>query len=222
MISVPIIYENQEIIIINKKQGISVQGGEGVSRPLDKMLSAELGYPVYLVHRLDKETEGLLIVAKSPAAAKKWTNLIGGKSVKKEYDALCIGVPREKKGRFSSALVEHGTEKSALTYYEVVKTWNAGGYVLSQIHLTLATGRMHQIRIHLAKAGFPVAGDDKYGNFKANRELKKLCGIKRLKLVSSRLTVPVDGRNAVFEIPCGFDSIFEKDEKKEKGEKAVD
>lgn len=78
MISVPIIYENQEIIIINKKQGISVQGGEGVSRPLDKMLSAELGYPVYLVHRLDKETEGLLIVAKSPAAAKKWTNLIGG------------------------------------------------------------------------------------------------------------------------------------------------
>ena len=69
---------------------------------------------------------------------------------------------------------------------------------------------MHQIRIHLAQAGFPIAGDDKYGNFKVNRALKKLCSIKRLKLVSSRLTVPCDGKQMTFEIPVDFESDVEQ------------
>lgn len=209
---VPIIYENQEIIIINKKQGIAVQGGKNVSHPLDRELPLQLGYPVFLVHRLDQETGGLLIVAKSPVAAKKWTLLIGGKTVKKEYDALCIGIPQEKKGQLKTAVIEHGIEKSALTYYEVIQSWKTGIYEMSHIHLTLATGRMHQIRIHLAKAGFPIAADDKYGNFKANKELKKLCGIKRLQLFSSKLTIPSTGsKSMTFTIPVNFASYFEQE-----------
>ena len=83
---------------------------------------------------------------------------------------------------------------------------------MSHIHLTLATGRMHQIRIHLAKAGFPIAADDKYGNFKANKELKKLCGIKRLQLFSSKLTIPSTGsKSMAFTIPVNFAPYFEQE-----------
>ena len=197
---VPIIYENQEIIIINKKQGIAVQGGKNVSHPLDRELPLQLGYPVFLVHRLDQETGGLLIVAKSPVAAKKWTLLIGGKTVKKEYDALCIGIPQEKKGQLKTAVIEHGIEKSALTYYEVIQSWKTGIYEMSHIHLTLAT------------AGFPIVADDKYGNFKANKELKKLCGIKRLQLFSSKLTIPSTGsKSMTFTIPVNFAPYFEQE-----------
>ncbi|MCR5613573.1 RNA pseudouridine synthase [Treponema sp.] len=209
MNTIPIIYENSEIIIINKPQGLAVQGGQNIAHPLDKELPLQLGYPVYLVHRLDQETSGLMIVAKTPAAASKWTRLIGEKSVKKEYDALCIGVPPKNKGQFKSSIIEHGVKKDALTFYEVKKSWTVESYTLSHIHLTLGTGRMHQIRIHLAKAGFPIAGDDKHGAFKANKELKKLCGIKRLKLISSRLTLPLDGRDVTFEVPVDFDIKME-------------
>ncbi|MBQ0161674.1 MAG: RluA family pseudouridine synthase, partial [Treponema sp.] len=196
---IPIIYENSEIIIINKPQGVAVQGGPNIVHPLDKELPLQLGFPIYLVHRLDQETSGLMVVAKTPQAANKWTKLIGEKSVKKEYDALCIGVPEKTKGQFKSSINDHGVEKSALTFYEVKKSYPLDGYTLSHIHLVIATGRMHQIRIHLAKAGFPIAGDDKHGNFKANKALKKLCGIKRLQLVSSVLTVPIDGKEMTFE-----------------------
>lgn len=204
MNTIPIIYENQEIIIINKPQGVAVQGGQNIAHPLDKELPLQLGYPIYLVHRLDQETCGLLVVAKSPQYAAKWTRLIGEKAVTKEYDAVCIGAPSKEKGQFKSSINDHGVEKSALTFYEVKKTWNVDSYTLSHIHLVLGTGRMHQIRIHLAKAGFPIAGDDKHGNFKANKALKKLCGIKRLQLVSSRLTIPVNGKDMTFELPVDF------------------
>ncbi len=201
---VSIIYENSEIIIINKPQGVAVQGGQNIAHPLDRELPQQLGYPVYLVHRLDQETQGLLVVAKTPQAANKWTHLIGEKAVTKEYDAVCIGVPSNPKGQFKSSINDRGIEKSALTFYEVKKTWDIDSYRLSLIHLTLGTGRMHQIRIHLAKAGFPIAGDDKHGDFKANKAIKKLTGIKRLQLISSRLTIPVDGQNLTFELEIPF------------------
>lgn len=212
MNSIPIIYENSEIIIINKPQGLAVQGGQNIVHSLDKDLPVMLGFPIYLVHRLDQETSGLMVVAKTPQSASKWTKLIGEKSVKKEYDALCIGVPEKTKGQFKSSISDHGVEKSALTFYEVKKTYALDGYTLSHIHLVIATGRMHQIRIHLAKAGFPIAGDDKHGNFKVNKALKKICGIKRLSLVSSVLTIPVDGKDMKFEIGNGFDEAVKKKE----------
>lgn len=204
MNQIPVLYENDEILIINKPQGVAVQGGQNIAHPLDKELPLQLGYPIYLVHRLDQETQGLLVIAKSPVAANKWTRLIGEKNVTKEYDAICIGVPKKTKGQFQSSINDRGIDKAALTFYEVKKSWDIDGYRLSQIHLTLGTGRMHQIRIHLAKAGFPILGDDKHGDFKANKALKKLTGIKRLQLISSRLTIPVNGKNLVFELPVPF------------------
>ena len=85
------------------------------------------------------------------------------------------------------------------------ETENGTGEVpLCLIKLQLETGRMHQIRIHLAKQGCPIAGDDQHGNFKMNKLLKKVCKIKRLQLAAVRLTIPLDGKERIFEVSAGF------------------
>lgn len=204
MKEIPVLYENDEILVINKPSGVAVQGGEGIAHPLDKELPLQLGYPVFLVHRLDRDTKGLMIVAKSSTAAAKWTKMISGKLVRKEYRALCAGSLKPKKGTIRTAVLQHGNEKPAVTHYEVIeeKTVECGEeqVVLSTVLLRLETGRMHQIRIHLAKNGAPVAGDDRHGNFKLNKLLRKSQGIKELQLESFRLTLPIGGRDCVFEI----------------------
>ena len=210
---IPVIYENDEIIIINKPAGLAVQGGQGVVHSVDRDFAEQVGYKIYLVHRLDKDTSGLMVVAKTPVAAGKWTKLIGSKIVKKEYLALCAGKMPAKKGIIHEDIVQHGDQKSAVTHYQVEREWTvpyenesgAGELALSLIRLQLETGRMHQIRIHLAKNNCPIAGDDQHGNFKLNKLLKKACGIKRLQLAAVRLTVPLDGKEKVFEIPNPFD-----------------
>ena len=202
--TIPIIYDNSEIFIINKKAGMSVQGGEKVSHPLDEELSRQTGQKVYLVHRLDKDTSGLMIVAKTPAAASKWTKLIGSKEVEKEYIAICIGTLPQKQGVINEDLVQHGQTKTAVTHYKVLEEqtveWEGQTIILSKVSLVLQTGRMHQIRIHLAKQGCPIAGDDQHGNFRLNKVLRKAAGIKHLQLFSVRLTIPLDGKNTVFTL----------------------
>lgn len=181
-----------------------VQGGEKVAHPLDEELARQTGQKVYLVHRLDKDTSGLMIVAKTPAAASKWTKLIGSKEVEKEYIAVCIGTLPQKQGVINEELIQHGQVKTAVTNYKVLEEkqleWEGQTITLSKVSLVLQTGRMHQIRIHLAKQGCPIAGDDQHGNFKLNKILKKAAGIKQLQLFSVRLTIPLDGKSSVFTL----------------------
>jgi len=208
MDSIPIIYENSEIYIINKRAGMPVQGGERVSHSLDEELARQTGQKVYLVHRLDKDTSGLMIVAKNPAAANKWTKLIASKLVKKEYIAICAGRLSQKSGVINEELIQHGQKKKAVTHYTVEKEWTIewqkeeGSQLInmSQVRLLLETGRMHQIRIHLAKEGCPIAGDDQHGNFKINKILRKAAGIKTLQLFAVKLTVPLEGKDTPFSI----------------------
>lgn len=212
MNSVPILYENDEIYVINKPAGLAVQGGQGVSHSLDVDFAKQVGAKVYLVHRLDKDTYGLMLVAKTPAAANKWTKLIGSKVAVKEYVAICAGSMKQKKGVIQEDVIQHGETKTAVTHYEVEKEWDLDipadeekGTAASQIHmlqirLKLETGRMHQIRIHLAKQGCPIAGDDQHGNFKVNKLLKKYHKIKTLQLCSQKLTIPVDNNLKQFKI----------------------
>ena len=196
-----ILYEDEEIFVISKNSGLAVQGGANVKHSIDVDFADEIGQKIFLVHRLDKDTAGLMIVAKNPAAAAKWTKLISGKTVKKEYIAICAGTIEPKKGIICEKIVQHGEEKKAVTNYEVEKEIETECGKLSQIRLLLETGRMHQIRIHLAKNSCPIAGDDQHGNFKLNKQLKKTLGIKKLLLASVKLTVPLQSKNQVFEIP---------------------
>ncbi len=198
---IPIIYENDEIYVINKPAGLAVQGGQGIVHSVDRDFAEQTGSKIFLVHRLDKDTCGLMVVAKTPAAAAKWTKLIGSKAVQKEYIAVCAGRMPSKSGVIREEIVQHGENKSAVTNYVVEKEWTVTAETaegqkeipMSQLRLKLETGRMHQIRIHLAKNNCPIAGDDQHGNFKLNKLLKKACGIKRLQLCSARLTLPIPG-----------------------------
>ena len=196
-----ILYEDEEIFVISKNSGLAVQGGANIKQSIDGDCADEIGQKIFLVHRLDKDTAGLMIVAKNPIAAAKWTKLISGKTVKKEYIAICAGTIEPKKGIICEKIVQHGEEKKAVTNYEVEKEIETECGKLSQIRLLLETGRMHQIRIHLAKNSCPIAGDDQHGNFKLNKQLKKTLGIKKLLLASVKLTVPLQSKNQVFEIP---------------------
>jgi len=249
MNSIPILYDNDEIFVINKPAGLPVQGGEHITHSLDNDFAKQVGSKVYLVHRLDKDTAGLMIVAKTPFAASKWTKLIGSKQVKKEYVAICCGRIAPKSGKITEVLEQHGQRKNAVTFYNVEKEWEVSyrpsaenqndsgkkgeeGKVIegkgdgqeaqeeiinmSTIRLTLETGRMHQIRIHLAKQNCPIAGDDQHGNFKVNKKLKKALKIKQLLLCSQKLYIPVavDGnpnksKMMTFEIPLPEHMVFE-------------
>ena len=139
-----------------------------------------------------------MIVAKSPQAASKWTKLIGSKEVKKEYIAICAGSLKQKKGQIAEDIIQHGQTKRAVTHYEVEKAWmvereDQEPIPMCQIRLQLETGRMHQIRIHLARQGCPIACDDQHGNFKINKILRKAARIKHLQLFSVKLTLPLEG-----------------------------
>ena len=223
MKEIPIIFENNEILIVNKRAGLAVQGGEGVKNPLDSLLCEQLGVKVYPVHRLDKETSGLLVVAKTSAAAHLWTGLIASGQVKKEYQALCFGLVQGlksnsalgKTGRLTQKVQVAGAGKTAETFYQVAGIFPVAEItplaeqmadlgtnpLFSLLNLTLGTGRTHQIRIHLAQAGCPILADDKHGNFKVNKLVKKAVGIKTLQLAATRLTIPLEGRATTFQIP---------------------
>ena len=218
---IPVEYENDEFYVIDKPAGLAVQGGQGVSHSLDVDFAAQTGCKVYLVHRLDKDTRGLMMVAKNPVAASKWTKLVGSKAVKKEYVAVCAGRMPSKKGVITEKIVQHGIDKDAVTHYFVENEWsvkipastpeeNDSEIVMSQIRLKLETGRMHQIRIHLAKQGCPIAGDDQHGNFKVNKKLRKYAGIKRLQLASVKLTVPSEKGELVFELEAPFSEVVQQ------------
>ncbi|WP_149554949.1 RluA family pseudouridine synthase [Treponema pectinovorum] len=203
-----IVYENQEILVINKEAGISVQGGEKIAHPLDEELSKQLGYKVFLVHRLDKETSGLMIVAKSSESASKWISLISSKKVKKEYTAICFFEPvidgkKSSEGKITDSIEKSGKTLTAQTNFKLFASKEISlddeSVKISALHLTLGSGRMHQIRIHLAKAGCPIVQDDKHGNFKLNKKVRAL-GIKKLCLASTKLTIPNEKENLVFEI----------------------
>ena len=193
-----IVYQNDNIYIINKPSGLATQGGKGITHSVDTVLAQQVGQKVHLVHRLDKETAGLLIVAKDSKSASIWTDLIATKEITKTYNALCVGILPQKSGFISDPIIQKGITKNAQTYFKVLSTVIkpieasevTEDYSLSLVELQLSTGRMHQIRIHLAKNGTPIAGDDKYGDFKANKKLRKT-GIKKLQLAAVQLDIPV-------------------------------
>ena len=169
-----VVHEDARLVIINKPAGLATQGGTGMTTSVDdslESLPAQAISPLKLVHRLDKDTSGLLILAKGPRWATAFMRLFETHGVKKTYLALVVGVPKAKEGDIKQPLIKKslkGTEKvrvdleegqRAQTHYQVLGS--AGG--LSLLALTPKTGRMHQLRVHCSHMGWPIVGDGKYG-----------------------------------------------------------
>jgi 23S rRNA pseudouridine955/2504/2580 synthase len=198
------LYEDKDLMVLNKPYGLAVQGGSGMTRHLDGMLEALRdadGVKPRLVHRLDKDTAGCLIVAKSRLAASTLAKTFRSRAARKIYWALVPGVPRVRQGRVSTWLAkgadEHGDQKMkvakhgaegadhALTYYAVVDT---AAQKMSWLSLKPVTGRTHQLRVHTAEIGHPIVGDPKYFDIE-NWHLPG--GIQnRLHLLARRIMIP--------------------------------
>src|SRR5581483_8118544 len=171
------LFEDDDVMVLNKPMGLAVQGGSGTTRHIDGMLEVlrgRDGQRPRLVHRLDKDTSGCLLVAKSRFAAAALAKTFRSRSARKIYWALVAGVPRPRQGRVSTFLAKeeredesmmriarHGEENAshAVTYYAVVET---AAQKLAWLSLKPVTGRTHQLRAHMEHIGHPIIGDEKY------------------------------------------------------------
>ena len=196
MKDIPIIYQDADLLIVNKPCGIAVQGGAGINVCLVDILERQTGSKVYPVHRLDKDTAGILVVARSSESAALVGSYISEKKLGKEYQAICFGFPDLPQGIISTAAGRAGNEKPAETRYKIL----ASNSLYSLISLELITGRMHQIRMHLSSVGCPIVADDKYGDFTKNKEVRSLYSIRKLQLVANRLSLPVATKIHQFDI----------------------
>jgi 23S rRNA pseudouridine955/2504/2580 synthase len=199
------LYEDADVLVLNKPMGLAVQGGSGTVRHLDGMLGALKGPRAddqrpRLVHRLDKDTAGCLLVAKTRFAAAALAKTFRSRSARKFYWALVVGVPKPKQGRISTYLAKQEVEEDsfmriarhgekdavhAVTYYAVVET---AAQALAWVSLKPVTGRTHQLRAHMAHIGHPIVGDPKYFN-KENWQLPG--GMQdKLHLLARRIAVP--------------------------------
>lgn len=184
---IPVLLAHDDFLVLDKPCGLAVQPGEGVRVSLVEAVERDYGFRPYLVHRLDRETSGCIVVARSSRAASELSALMGGRGAVKRYIAVTWGVPEPKAGELSDDVSVRGRERSASTRYRVLS--EAGPYAL--VEAELGSGRNHQIRRHFADAGWPVLADDRHGNFKANKDAAKALGAKRLFLHARYLYLPL-------------------------------
>lgn len=212
-----IIHNDDDIVVFNKPAGLAVQGGTGIRKSVDKMAAALFPYDkVSLVHRLDRETSGVLVVAKNQRTAQELSNEFQNKTAHKEYLALLNGDVRPQYGVIDNYMIKgqvfdspnrlnDGTgqrPQRAITEYRVLST--AGGH-LSWVLFSPKTGRTHQLRIHSALSlHAPIVGDDIYGRErKLDGMLRSMLSTNNLFLLAYRLTFrhPGSGKMMTFCAP---------------------
>ena len=170
-----VLYRDDDVIAIDKPPGLAVQGGTGTRRHVDGMLEGlrfDAPEAPRLVHRLDRDTSGVLLLGRSRAAAAALGRVFKGREVRKLYWAIVVGVPDPRSGRIELPVtklpgkagekmaVDEAEGQRAVTYYRVMES---AGRRLAWVALWPQTGRTHQLRVHCAAVGWPILGDGKYG-----------------------------------------------------------
>jgi 23S rRNA pseudouridine955/2504/2580 synthase len=209
--------------VVDKPSGLAVHGGSGVAHGVIEILRATRPQARFLelAHRLDRETSGLLLVAKNRAALTALHAALREGRVDKRYLVLVRGRWRDEKRVVRLALHKFATKegerrvrvdeeagKDAITVFRRREVWREHEPPLALLEAELMTGRTHQIRVHLTSLGFPLAGDDKYGDFAWNRELAKV-GLKRMFLHAWRLELdhPRTGERLALQSPLPADLL---------------
>jgi len=208
-----IIFEDKHFLVIDKPVGIAAHGGSGVSHGAIELLrAARPNEHLELVHRLDRDTSGVLVLARSRPGLTGLQALIRDNEVTKQYLCLMTGTPRKAKFDVNAPLLKsvmHGGErmvrvddagKPSLTFFQELEQYP--GARLMQA--TLGTGRTHQIRVHAQYAGHPLAGDPKYGDEEANKRFRAK-GLKRMFLHAARMSFDLGGKNYDFSAPLPDD-----------------
>lgn len=203
-----ILYEDDDIYVFNKPHGLAVQGGSGTKRHIDGMLKSlpnKKGEAPRLVHRLDRDTSGCLLVAKTRAAASHFGQVFRSRSARKIYWAVTVGVPNPPQGRISCFLakqatrdgeqmivVENGAEgaQHSVSHYSVT---DQAGRKFAWVTLKPVTGRTHQLRVHMTQMGTPILDDPRYFQLDDwNWERPEDLG-QGLHLHARRLAIPLRG-----------------------------
>jgi len=204
-----VLQETEDFIILSKHPGIAVHEGKTISR--QQSLRGQLleeyrtqDFTPLLVHRLDTNTSGCMIVAKNDASKILFEEMFKKGDIQKEYLVLVSGIPHERKGKISVPLPgRDGHLVNALTFYKVQQVFARAG--MSLIRAQIKTGRMHQIRLHFAKIQHPVLMDTLHGNFEANKIIKKKFGLRRQFLHAAHLAFEWKGKKYDFEAPLSPD-----------------
>jgi RluA family pseudouridine synthase len=224
------VWRDDDVWVLDKPAGVLSHPNPPAKRAANALVSAEYDYDrelyrartpgekgvrrIWLVHRLDRETSGLILCALTENAATHMKDALERREVEKEYRALVLGIPggggeltgewrdhlerSRRDGRVEVAAVG-GRTPNATTEYTVVKHLAAAGVAL--LALKPREGRTHQLRVQCARHGHPIAGDDRYGDFTANRHLQSEAALKRMFLVAHKLvfTHPRTGKRMTFE-----------------------
>ena len=228
-IPIEIVYEDDYLAVVNKPKGMVVHPAPGnrentmVNALLFKLSKLSTGGDTVrpgIVHRIDKNTSGLLIVAKDDKTHFDLAKQIESHSFKREYRGILIGTPKQPRGTVDAPIgrsvrdrkkmaVTDVNSKNAVTHYDVIESY--GGY--SFMKFNLETGRTHQIRVHMAYIGHPILGDDVYGG--ERKEFSELCG-QCLHAFSIGFVHPVSGKEMYFEssLPEYFTNTLKKLENK--------
>lgn len=208
-----ILYDDGDLVVLNKPAGIAAQGGLRVERHIDGLLEhmadAEGSKPK-LCHRLDRDTSGLLVLARSREMAAKMGKAFENKNIRKYYWALVAPAPEENEGSIVAPLakgedsfkdmmvVDEENGKFARTEFRVIERAAKKAVFLA---LWPRTGRTHQLRVHCQVAGFPIIGDEKYGNDDAAADMIQALGLApRLHLHAARLILPHPGGKGVLDL----------------------
>ena len=217
---VRVIYEDEHIVAIDKPAGIAVHGGSGVSYGVVEQLRAARPHASFLelVHRLDRETSGVLLLAKKRSALLALHRQLREGEVEKFYSVLVRGHWRDAKRNVKLPLEKYVLKSGerrvsvssqgapAHTVFRLQQAWPD----YSLLEAELKTGRTHQIRVHLAHTGFPIAGDEKYGDYELNKTLVRR-GLKRMFLHAARMTIkhPATGAALTLEavLPADLQSF---------------